>query len=223
MTLSVLGISTSPRAGGNSDRLLGEAVRGAESAGAAVRVVALRDLRILPCNECYTCARTGRCCIQDDDFGGVLDAMLAADRLIFATPVFFMTVCAQAKVLIDRCQCLWARKYLRHEPLFADGPRDRRGLVIAVGGSKSRRMFESVRMTMRYWFDALEVGTFANLFVNGVDGCGDVAQRPEALAEALRLGADLANPATPMPERPADVEIFVPADGARPEGARDGP
>ena len=220
MTLSVLGISTSPRADGNSDLLLREALRGAASAGADADSLTLRGLRILPCGECYACARTGRCCLKDD-FDGVLDRLLAADRLIVATPVFFMAVCAQAKLLIDRCQCLWSRKYLLKQPLFPAGPRDRRALVIAVGGSRSRRMFESVRLTMKYWFDVLEVRCFANLFVNGVDARGDVRNRPEALREAFRLGAALAA-ATPMPEAPVTVEIFEPAAAARPGGETDG-
>jgi len=119
-----------------------------------------------------------------------------------------MAVCAQAKLLIDRCQCLWSRKYLLKQPLFAGGPRDRRALVIAVGGSKSRKMFECVRLTMRYYFDALEVREAADLFVNRVDGRGDVRRHPRALAEAFRLGEALVDPAAPAPAEPVVVELF---------------
>lgn len=221
-TAHVLGISTSPRADGNSDLLLREALGGAESAGARCEYLGLRGLQIGPCDECYTCARTGRCCI-DDDFDGVLEKILAADRLVVATPVFFMAVSAQAKLLIDRCQCLWAQKYLLRQPLFADGPRDRRALVIAVGGSKSRKMFDGVRMTMKYWFDALEMAHVASLFVNQVDGAGDVRRHPRALAEARRLGAALADVAAPVSAKPTEVELFDGlAAGARPMEAADG-
>ncbi|MGB2780076.1 MAG: flavodoxin family protein [Phycisphaerae bacterium] len=209
MSLQVFGISASPRAGGNSERLLAEALAGAAEAGAETELFPLRGLAISPCVECNACYKTGRCRIEDS-FQTAFAKMLDADRLILATPIFFMAVSAQAKLLIDRCQCLWARKYVLKAPLYPDGPRDRRAMVIAVGGSRSRKMFDSVALTMKYWFDALEVGYFANLFVNGVDSRGDVLEHPQALAEAQRLGRALAAAGEPMPEKPLTVELFQP-------------
>jgi len=213
MALKVLGISASPRAGGNTDILLAEALRGAREAGAEVETVALRGLTIGPCTECYACAKTGVCRIEDD-YQKVFAKMLEADRLVFATPVFFMSVSAQAKLLIDRCQCLWSRKYLLKQPLFADGPRDRRALVIAVGATRSKKMFESVRMTMKYFFDAAGFGYAANLFINQVDAAGAVRSVPQALTEAARLGRALVSEAA-LPPAPETVELSGPPDSPR--------
>jgi len=206
MALRVLGILASPRRLGNSDRLLREALKGAASAGGGTEDLALADCAIAPCAECNACARTG-VCRQHDGYAAVLDRILAADRLIFATPVFFMGVPAQAKLLIDRCQCLWAAKFLLKKPLYAQGPRDRRALVIAVGGSRGVRMFESIRLTMKYWLDALEVAYAANLFVNQVDDAGDIQKHPEALAAARELGRDLVADTGPPPRQSRDVMI----------------
>jgi len=206
MSLKVLGISTSPRLKGNSDLLLREALAGAESAGAQVEYLSLCDLKIGPCVECNCCYTTGRCRIEDD-YQMVLDKMLDADRLIFATPVFFMMVCSQAKMLIDRGQCLWANKYVLKKPLFDSGPHDRRGMVIAVGGSKGTKQFESIRLTMKSYFDVLDVKYVANLFVNKVDVCGAIKKHPSALKEAFRLGKELASADTALPEKPIDVEL----------------
>jgi len=206
MTLKVLGISASPRERGNTDLLLREALRGAEAAGAEVEYVALRDLAIGPCTENYSCARTGECGIEDD-YQAVYAKLLATDRLVFATPVFFMGPSAQAKLLIDRCQCLWARKYLLKRPLFADGPRDRRAMVIAVGGTKGKKMFECVRLTMKYFFDAAEFTYAANLFVNQVDGRAEILKHPRAMAEAARLGSAIAAAGMPPPKEPETVEL----------------
>lgn len=214
MALKVLGISASPRPKGNSGLLLREALRGAEEAGGRTDYLSLRGLTIAPCVECNACSKTGVCCVQDD-FQGVFDKLLEADRLVFATPIFFMAVSAQAKVLIDRCQCLWARKYVLKKPLYPNGKRDRRGLVIAVGGSKSKKMFESVRLTMTYWLDALEVAHAANLFVNQVDGRGDILKHPRAMQEALRLGRELVADEGPPPEKPSTVELFEDAGSER--------
>ena len=108
MAVRVLGISTSPRARSNSDALLRRALDGAESTGAEVEYLRLADFNIGPCIECNACYKTGVCAVRDD-YQKVLSKMTEADRLVFATPVFFMSVCAQAKMLIDRGQCLWAR------------------------------------------------------------------------------------------------------------------
>ena len=206
MSLKVLGISTSPRLKGNSDLLLREALAGAESAGAQVEYLRLCDLEIGPCVECNCCHTTGRCRLEDD-YQMVLDKMLDADRLIFATPVFFMTVCSQAKMLIDRGQCLWARKYVLKKPFFETARRDRRAMVIAVGGSKSTKQFDSIRLTMKAYFDVLDIKYVANLFVNKVDVRGAIKKHPSALKEAFRLGKELASADTPLPEKPTDVEL----------------
>ena len=96
--MKVLGISGGPRKEGNSDLLLREALEGAGSAGADTEYVALRDLTVAPCVECNACCRTGDCRIEDD-FQSVLQHLLAADRIIFASPIFFMGV-AQVGILI---------------------------------------------------------------------------------------------------------------------------
>ena len=107
MIIKTLGISTSPRSHGNSDFLLREALSGAESAGAKTEYIHLSDYDIAPCIECNACYSRGNCKIQDD-FQQLLKKILDADRLIFATRVFFMIVCAQDKLLFDRSQSLWA-------------------------------------------------------------------------------------------------------------------
>jgi len=206
MILKVLGISTSPRIKGNSDLLLREALAGAASAGAQIEYLRIADLNISPCVECNCCYSTGRCRVQDD-YQQVLQKMLDADRLIFATPVFFATVCAQAKILIDRGQCLWANKYVLKKPLFENGPRDRRALVIAVGGSKSKKQFDSIRLTLKSYFDALDMKYVANLFVNKVDVRGAIRKHPSALQESFRLGKDLVAIETP-PDMPVDVALI---------------
>ena len=205
MSLKVLGVSTSPRANGNSDRLLREALAGAESTGAQVEYVRLSDFEIGPCTECNGCYATGMCVLRDD-YERILSKMLDADRLIFATPVFFMSVCAQAKILIDRGQCLWAAKHLLKKPIAPNKP-ERSAMVIALGGSKSRKMFESVRLTMKSYFDSLDVRYAANLFVNRVDSGGEIEQHGEAMKQAFRLGKELAAADAPATQGPVDVEL----------------
>ncbi len=206
MTAQLLGISSSPRLNGNSDLLLREALAAAEAAGAICEYLRLADFSIAACTECNGCYKTGRCVVQDD-YQQIFEKIVKAELLIFATPVFFMNVCAQAKLLIDRCQCLWARKYiLGRSPLRSTGLAGR-ALVIAVGGSKSRKMFDSIKLTMKYYLDAVDMCYWANLFVNKVDEAGKVRQHPAALKEARRLGRELVTTDS-CPETPTDISLF---------------
>ena len=205
MSVKVLGISTSPRAGGNSDLLLRRALEGAESAGARIEYIHLTDYNVGPCIECNACYVTGRCVVEDD-YQQLLEKLLNTDRLIFATPIFFMTVCAHAKMLIDRGQCLWAHQYVLKKKLFSS-ERDRRAMVIAVGGSKSTKQFDSIRRTMKAYFDTLQIKYVAGIFVNQIDEPGDTEKHPSALKEAFRLGAVLAAANAPLPQKPDDIEL----------------
>jgi hypothetical protein len=109
-------------------------------------------------------------------------------------------------MLIDRCQCLWAQKYVLKTGLITPG-HDRRAMVIAVGGSKSRKQFDCIRLTMSTYFDSLQVHYVANLFVNKIDALGEIEKHPTALNEACRLGSQLVTIDTPLPKKPIDIEL----------------
>jgi multimeric flavodoxin WrbA len=106
----ILAIYGSPRREGNTSLLLQKAVQGARATGAEVEELVLRELKMSPCLEIYGCKETGRCVI-DDDFQAVYDKLLSSAGVMLASPMFFYTVSAHTKILMDRCQSLWVRKY----------------------------------------------------------------------------------------------------------------
>ena len=185
-----MGLAGSPRRGGNSETLLAEALEGGKEAGADVELLRAVDYGVAGCIECNGCFRTGRCVVQDD-YQKLYEKLLACEVLVVGTPVFFMNVPSQLKAVIDRTQCCWAKRYVLEEPILPGGG-TRRGGLIVVGGSKSKKMFESVRLTIHYFFDALEVELAEELFLNEVDERGAIGNHPEALAQARQLGARLA-------------------------------
>lgn len=101
MGKNVLVISASPRKGGNSDTLCDEFVRGAEEAGHKAEKVFLCDRKIHYCTGCGACQSSHECILKDD-MADVLDRMVRADVIVMATPVYFYTMNAQMKTLIDR-------------------------------------------------------------------------------------------------------------------------
>jgi len=204
--MKVLGISTSPRDNSNSDMLLRQALSGASSAGAEAEYLRLCKFNIAPCSACGACYATGECPVEDD-FQAVLPKMLAADRIVFATPIFFMSVCAQAKILIDRCQCLWASKYILKRPVVGPRETNRLAMVIAVGGKKSGKGFDCIRLMMKYYLDTVDMGYFANLFVSNADEAGKIAENTNAMQEAIRLGKELVLASESTSGKTIDVEL----------------
>jgi NAD(P)H-dependent FMN reductase len=182
--MKVMGIFGSPRRQGNSDTLMKAFLQGATEAGSLVEEIFLRELKISPCLEIYHCFKDGTCPIKDD-MRGVYDKLLEADVVALASPVFFYSVSAQAKAMIDRTQALWARRYV----LKSDFPGDnRQGVLLITGATKGRLLFVGPRLVGKYFFDAINVRYAAEILVRGVDEKGAINNRPEVLEQARDLG-----------------------------------
>jgi len=188
--LHILSIYGSPRRKGNTSLLLKEAVQGAREAGAEVEEVVLRDLNMSPCLEIYGCKKNGRCVIQDD-FQSIYDKLLSCQGLMLASPIFFYTVSAHTKILMDRCQSLWVKRYWLERAVRGQGGPRRKGLFISVGATKGKKLFDGTLLTVRYFFDVLEVQLWRSLLHRGLDFEGDVLKHPEYLQEAYQAGKEL--------------------------------
>jgi multimeric flavodoxin WrbA len=189
--VSVLAVASSPRRNGNSERLLDELIAGARSIGANVEKAVLSDYRISPCTECGGCVETGKCVI-DDDFQEFYSRYFSMDRIVLATPVFFMCVSAQAKTLIDRGQALWIRKYVLKQRITAREGFPRKGYLIATGGSGLPNTFDCSKTVAKCFYKTIDMEFADSLCVNRVDCLGEVDRHPEALKSAFELGMKVA-------------------------------
>jgi len=145
-------------------------------------------LKIAPCREYYGCLQDGSCVIRDD-MDGIYPKLLNADRVIVASPIFFYGLTSQIKALIDRCQALWARKYILKQDPPASG---RRGAFIAVGATGGKRLFDGSILTVKYFFQSIGVKYADELLVRGVDRKGEIREHPAELSDAFELGRRLA-------------------------------
>jgi multimeric flavodoxin WrbA len=187
----ILAIYGSPRRRGNTATLLKHAVQGAVDGGAQVNEIVLRDLKMSPCLEIYACKKEGRCAIKDD-FQQVVDQILSAKGLILASPIFFYTVSAHTKILMDRCQSLWVKKYWIDKVPFGQWEPKRKGLFISAGATKGKKLFNGVLLTVKYFFDVLDMELFRSLLYRGLEFEGDVLKFPEYLEDAYEAGKALA-------------------------------
>lgn len=106
----VLIISSSPRIGGNSDTLCNQFYAGAVDAGHTAEKINIAKKNINFCRACEICNKnmhTG--CSISDDMPEILEKMIAADVIVFATPIYFYTMCAQMKMFIDRCCSIYTQ------------------------------------------------------------------------------------------------------------------
>ena len=142
-----------------------------------------------PCLEIYGCLKTGRCAIKDD-FQSLYDKLLSAKGLMLASPIFFYTVSAHTKILMDRCQSLWVKKYWIDKIQEGEPAPTRLGLFISVGATKGKRLFDGTLLTIRYFFEVLDMKLWRALLYRGLDFKGDVLKHPDYLKEAYEAGRD---------------------------------
>lgn len=107
MSKKVLILSGSPRKSGNSDLLCDEFAKGATDAGCDVEKIRVAEKEIHPCIACYNCRDNEGKCVFDDDMTQLLQKMIDADVIVLASPVYFYSIDAQLKAVIDRTVARW--------------------------------------------------------------------------------------------------------------------
>jgi multimeric flavodoxin WrbA len=185
--INMLAFCGSPRKDGNTEIILREFLNGARMEGAVTEHLYITDFSITPCRECLACFQDGQCVVSDD-MQEIYPRLLAADIIVFASPIFFYGVTAWSKSLIDRAQALWARKYILHDPSLGKAGRRREGFFISAGATKGQKLFKGAIMTVKYFFDALNARYAGELLFRGVDARGDILKQPNALTDALSAG-----------------------------------
>lgn len=183
----VCGIAGSPRRGGNSEFLLDRALAGAAAEGGEIRKVVLSELQFTPCQNCGFCEKKGACRF-DDEMRVIYDSLEEATHFVLATPVYFTTVSAQVKAMIDRCQALWSRRFvLKIKPNQMGRP----GLLLCVGGFKTDRFLACTQQVVHTWMRVVGIKPVNTLFYPGTDEKGAAEKHPTAGHESFEAGRAL--------------------------------
>ena len=191
--MKVLGLAGSPRRHGNTDILLEKFMQGAAAKGAEIKTLIVCNLKVSGCIHCDACLEKGICIIKDD-MQMIYKEMESADRIVVTSPVQFMGISAQMKAVIDRCQALWARKYVLKIPPLGD-TRPRKGYFISVSGRRTvPNLFDGEMLTIKNFFKMIDVPLVGELLVPGVDAKGDIMQHQDALDQAYQAGQNIMEP-----------------------------
>ena len=124
MSKKVVIISSSPRKGQNSDTLCDEFLRGAQDAGNGAVKYFLEDIEFSSCKACYKCKTPEMKCFQDDGIAEILDDMMDADVIVYATPVYYYEMCGTLKMFFDRCYPIF--RHLENKDFY---------IILAAGSS----------------------------------------------------------------------------------------
>lgn len=99
--MKIVVLEGSPNTAGSSNLLADNFVRGAKESGHSVQIIDVAHANIHPCTGCIHCGYEGPC-VQKDDVEEIRQMILAADMLVFVTPLYYYGMSAQLKIMIDR-------------------------------------------------------------------------------------------------------------------------
>jgi multimeric flavodoxin WrbA len=185
MSNYVLVLKGSPRENGNSSTLAERVATGVKDSGVEVESVSLHTLDIRPCDACDSCQETGGVCVIKDDMQSLYPKLKRASAIVVASPVYWFTISAQAKLCIDR----W---YAFQTPQGSELRGKKFGFVLTYGdtdlytsgGINAIHTFESM---CRYLH-----GDMVGMVYGSADKPGEVINQPELVEKAYQLGRKLA-------------------------------
>jgi multimeric flavodoxin WrbA len=181
--MKILGIVGSPRKNGNTEIMMKEALKVTRDAGFDTEMFLMSEKQVAPCDACGTCFEVGSCVVQDD-MQDLYDMMESADGIIIGSPVYFGSVSAQTKAVMDRMFALLRRRALKDKVAGA--------IVVTrrVGAIQARSLLYSfcIAQGMIVAGGAIGYGREVGDVLTGVGGGIDMS----ALDEARLLGANVA-------------------------------
>ena len=179
-------INGSPRAHGNTDAILSEALRAFSERNAEVRRYQLGNIAVGLCRGCKSCFSGDGKCVQTDDIQKVIADIIASDLVILASPSYWGDVTAQTKIFIDRCM-----PYCNTNPARRMPSHQTKGAAIAIRAGSRRAENEKLIGTFEHFLGHLDIPLVSNFTVERMDTVDDLRARPEVLTDAYRFGEKL--------------------------------
>ena len=180
MSKKVLIVSSSLRAGSNSEILSREVERGALDAGNEVEFISLKDKTINFCKGCLACQKTLKCVIKDD-MAAMMSQVQNADVIVFATPIYYYELSGQLKTFLDRCN-----------PLFAQENKFRDVYLLTTLYDGAKGASNTAKQGLEGWISCFSQARFAGLWdCGGVNEPKEAAQRDDLKQKAYNWGKNI--------------------------------
>lgn len=173
---NVLIINSTFRKGGNSEALAKQFQKGAEEAGNTVNTVNLRNIDLKFCIGCLSCLKTGKC-VHTDGVNDLLPIVKNADVLVFATPVYYYSLCGQLKTFLDRLN-----------PLYGQDNKFKEVYLLTTAADTEKSAMDGTIKAVQGWIDCFNgVNLKGVVYGIGADAIGTV-QKTAAFTEAYEMG-----------------------------------
>ncbi len=191
--MKILGINGSPRIKGNTDILLDKSLEAAQDMGWKTEKIFLNQLDItLPQEEEYYKVNQEGLSPLDDDMKIIYKKVKECEGIIIASPIFFGSLSAQTKLMIDRFQCVWISKNILKKDLFTQR---KEGAFICTSAANRIDFFQNAKAVVRNLFQVIKVRYTGELFCPGLEQKGEVKKHPEFLDRAYDLGKTMVSAA----------------------------
>ena len=181
MSKKIVVITGSPRKNGNSFAMTKAFIDAAEAKGHTVTRFDAAMMRIGGCHACETCYKTGKACSFEDDFESIATAILEADAVVFTMPVYWYSIPAQIKGVIDKLFSLVV------------GGKDIAGkacALIACCEEEDMSVLDGVRVPIERTAALIKWKMVGEVLIPGVLNVGDIdktdgCRKAAALADAI--------------------------------------
>lgn len=174
---NILIISSSYRLQGNSDLLADAFMKGAQAKGNIVEKILLNDKQIQFCRGCLVCQKTGKCIIKDDT-NEIVKKMKNADVIVFATPIYFYSMCGQLKTLLDRSN-----------PLFIADYKFRDIYLLTSAADDDPNCYITTKQGLEGWISCFDKAQLkGSVTAVGVTNVNDIKNKSAILQDAYALG-----------------------------------
>lgn len=191
MTKKIVALFGSNVVGGNTDKLLTEAIRGAEEAGCTVERVDVVQTNLSGCRQIYHCMEKEHCVIQDEA-EHYLTLLKEADGVIIATPVMTYGIPGHLKSFMDRCQPFYMAKYHRKNSFITDEhAKIRKTLFICISGMNTPDVFIGPLLTVKAYCQIIDSKYFDELLQNDMDTIKKIETKSDVLKAAYEKGRAL--------------------------------
>jgi multimeric flavodoxin WrbA/putative sterol carrier protein len=155
MSMKIIAVQGSPRArAGNTETLLRQFLKGAESQGTKTETIYLRDKDIHWCTGCYTCwTKTPGVCVFKDDMPGLLEKVKECDVLVYATPLYNFNMTALTKAFEERLLPLYDPHFVKEAEVYRHPmryPKERKIVLVSNCGFPEISHFDALRHVFRH-------------------------------------------------------------------------
>lgn len=181
MNKKIVVLNGSPRPQGNTAAMVKAFTEAAEANGNEVEVFNAAFQNVGGCHACMKCYSTGKACVFDDDFNELAPKLVDADVIVFATPVYWYTLPAQIKAVLDKIFAL------------SVGKKDIAGkgyATIICCEEDDMSVIDGAKMPIDRSAALMKWNPVGSVLVPGVYEVGDI-DKTDGCAKAAALGAQI--------------------------------